>query len=430
MTLLNLAFETLLNTTTDMIFIKDINLVYRGASPQFVKMAGKNSADEIVGYTDYEIFADKKLAKRYEADDKKIIANQKDLVHFVEPITDVDGQPRYGSTSKYLLRDDNNEIVGILGITKDITMEYRARQHYQQELGYLFDLPEDTYDVDYIDVDDWRVIKQRRKNLWDNDLQGYQTIEETCESILNTLADKNCIAAEFYSNFEPTRLWEIYESGRHLLTYEYERRLHDDTLVWISNEIHFLMDADTGHLCVMILAKDINKSKQEEIKIIKAAKYDQMTMLFNRETAMDSIKNIIVHEENKSHALFMLDIDNFKALNDTFGHQAGDVFLINLAKELKKSFRDSDIIGRIGGDEFFIFVQNLYDMRQIEKKAEDILGIIRRAAQKYENINIGGSVGGSLYPKHGNNLDDLYTKADNALYEAKRAGKNQYKIAD
>ena len=430
MGLLNLAFETLLNTTTDMIFIKDINLVYRGASPQFVKMVGKNTVDEIVGYTDYEIFADKKLAKRYEADDKKIIAKQKDLVHFVEPITEVNGQPRYGSTSKYLLRDENNEIVGILGITKDITMEYRARQHYQQEIGYLFDLPEDTYDVGYFDVDDWRVIKQRRKNLWDNDLQGYQTIEEICEYILNTIVDKDNEAVEFYSNFNPDSLREIYESGRNLLTFEYERKMNDGSKFWISNEVHFLMDTDTGHLCVMLLGKDINKSKQEEIKIITAAKYDQMTMLFNRETAMDSIKKIIIHEENKSHALFMLDIDNFKTLNDTLGHQAGDMFLINLAKDLKKSFRDSDIIGRIGGDEFFIFVQNLYDRQQIEKKAEAILEIIRKAAQNYESINIGGSVGGSLYPKHGNTLDELYTKADEALYEAKRAGKNRYKIAD
>ena len=430
MGLINLAFENLLKNTSDMIFIKDINLVYQGASTQFVKMVGKNSTDEIVGHTDHEIFVDKQLAKRYESDDRKIIANQKDLLQFIEPITDADGQPRYGSTSKYLLRDENGEILGILGITKDVTTEYRMRKRYQQELEYLFDLPEDTYDVLYVDVDDWRVIKQRRKNLWDGDLSGYQTIEETCAYIIDAIANKDCEAMEFYKNFEPKKLWELYSSGRNSFVYEYERRLLDGSMLWIRNEVHFLMDADSGHLCVMLLAKDINDSKQEEFKIQKAAKYDQMTMLFNRETAMDNINSIISREESKSHVLFMLDIDNFKALNDTLGHQAGDSFLINLAKNLRKSFRDSDIIGRIGGDEFFIFVQNLYDIKQINKKAADILDIVREVADKYEGVNISGSVGGSLYPKSGNNLEMLYAKADKALYQAKRAGKNQYSISD
>lgn len=429
MGLIDLAFANLLQNTTDMIFIKDANLVYQGASAQFVKMVGKSSADEIVGYTDYEIFEDKQLAKRYETDDRKIIASQKDLVHFIEPITDADGQPRYGSTSKYLLRNENNEIIGLLGITKDVTTEYRTRKRYQQELGYLFDLPEDTYDVCYIDIDDWRIIKKRRKNLWDDDLKGYESIEETCAYIIDAIVDKDSEAMEFYKNFEPDKLREIYGSGRNTLTYEYERKLLDGSFLWIKNEIYFLVDVDSGHLCIMMLAKDINDSKQEEIKIINAAKYDQMTKVLNRETAMESIKNIITHKENKTHALFMLDIDNFKDLNDTLGHQAGDTFLINLATRLKDSFRDSDIVGRIGGDEFFIFVQNLFDIKQVERKAEGILDIVREISKQYPEVKVSGSVGGSLYPKNGNDLETLYTKADKALYAAKHAGKNQYRIS-
>jgi hypothetical protein len=69
------------------------------------------------------------------------------LLNFIEPITDIDGYPRYGHTSKFLVRDDNGKVLGILGISRDITKEYITRLRYQKELGYLFELPDDTYFV-------------------------------------------------------------------------------------------------------------------------------------------------------------------------------------------------------------------------------------------------------------------------------------------
>ncbi len=423
--LMELAFKLILKNSNDMIFLKDTNLVYQAVSMPFVKMAGKASADEIIGHTDSEIFSGQQLAKRYETDDHKILTTQKDLFHYVEPITDDNGHPRYGSTSKYLVRNEQNEIIGILGITKDITMEYLARQRYQQEFRYLFDLPEDTYAVCYIDVDDWRIIKQRRQNIAEGTLQACQTVEEICRYAVDSIVNRKNEAVDFYHNFVPAKLRDIYASGRSSLSYEYERRLSDGSTRWVHNEVHFLTDVDSGHLCVMLSVKDINESKQEEQKIINAAKLDQMTRVLNRETAMESIKQVLQHESDRLHVLFMLDIDNFKALNDTLGHQAGDEFLIKLASELKNSFRDSDIVGRIGGDEFFIFLRNVMEMNQIEKKAQDILRIVSDVAKNLQ-VKLSGSVGISLYPGNGKTLEVLYAKADEALYKAKHSGKNQY----
>lgn len=427
---MEIAFKLMLNNSADMIFVKNTELVYQAASLPFVKMVGKTSADEIIGHTDSEIFADQQLAKRYEGDDRKILASGNDLLNFVEPITDADGQPRYGSTSKYLLRNEENKVVGILGITKDITMEYRVRQRYQQELGYLFDLPEDTYAVCYIDVDDWRIIKQRRQQISEGTLQESQTVEEVCDYAIKSIVSQNNEAIDFYNNFVPAKLWEIYESGRGSLSYEYERKLSDGSVRWVNNEVHFLTDADSGHLCVMLSAKDINEDKQEEQRIINAARLDQMTKVLNRETAMEYIKQTIQRENDKLHALLMLDVDNFKALNDTLGHQAGDGFLIELAKKLKKAFRDTDAVGRIGGDEFFIFLRDVPEISLVEKKAGDILGIVSDAAKGYLQVEVSGSVGVSIYPENGKTLDGLYAKADEVLYKAKRSGKNRYIFAE
>ena len=106
-----------------------------------------------------------------------------------------------------------------------------------------------------------------------------------------------------------------------------------------------------------------------------------------------------------------------------------DKFLISFAKKLKHLFRESDVVGRIGGDEFFVLMRNVSEITQVEKKAQDILDAIVKVAQDYPNVPVSGSIGISLYPGNGRMLEELYQKADMALYEAKHSGKNAYYFA-
>lgn len=424
------AFEAIINNTEDIVFVKDEKLIYRAASEPFVKMAGKTHIDEIVGHSDLEIFDNKQLAARYIADDCRLFTSGKNLIDYIEPITDDCSSARYGSTSKYILKDESGRTIGILGITKDITKEYLARQRYQQEFRYLFELPEDTYAVCYIDVDDWRIICQRRQLISDGTIQECQTVEEMCDYAVESIVDKENEAAEFYRSFRADYLHDIYASGRRTLSYKYERKISDNTTRWVRNEVDFLTDIDSGHLCVMLSAKDIDKLEQEQQELERAARLDSMTMLLNHEASMESIKYILENESLTQHSLLMIDIDNFKELNDTLGHQAGDEFLIELAKELKNHFRESDIVGRIGGDEFFVLMRNVSEKEQIERKAVEILGIVKDVADNYLQVKLSGSVGISIYPDNGRTLEELYAKSDEALYEAKRSGKNKYVFAD
>jgi len=428
--LMGVAFTSMLENTKDMMFVKDANLVYVAASVPFVKMVGKEYISEIIGRTDMEIFEDKGLAERYATDDKKLIASGKNLVDYIEPITDENGQARYGSTSKYILYGSNGELLGILGITRDITRDYRVRQHYQQELKYLFELPEDTYAVSYIDIDGWRIISQRRQVIGDGTMQSCYTVERLCEAALESIVDEECEAYEFYQDFKPELLKEIYRGGNTNLSFEYIRRLSDGSERWVHNDVRFLTDVDSGHLCAMLTARDIEEQKREAQNLVEAATMDKMTMLFNRETTMGGIRQILVDEADKWHVLFMVDVDNFKALNDTMGHQAGDDFLIEMASRMKKCFREDDIVGRVGGDEFFVFMRNSPDMISVVKKAEDLLCAIQEVCAGYESIGLSASIGVSVYPNQGTTLEELYAKADDALYRAKRKGKNRYIFAE
>lgn len=423
------SFKVLMEHSKDMMFIKDADLVYRAASVAFVKMVGKETIDQVVGKKDSDIFEDKSLARRYVADDKKLMKSGKHLVDYIEPIPEENGQARYGNTSKYLLRGEDGKVMGIFGVTKDTTRDYIARQHYQQELRYLFSLPKDTYAVCFMDIDEWRVISQRRQVIENGSMQECETVEELVRFAKESIVDENSGAAVFYNNFNPEFLREIYDTGRINLSFRYQRRVGENMVRWVHNDIRFIVDVDSQHLCAMLSAKDIDEEKREEQKLVTAAKMDKMTMLYNRETTMESISRILREEPDYNHVLFMIDVDNFKTLNDTRGHQAGDEFLIDLASEIKHSFRETDIVGRIGGDEFFALMRNVPGDSITLRKAQELLDTIQEVCEDYTDLNLSSSIGISMYPQDGTTLEELYAQADGALYEAKRKGKNRYVFA-
>lgn len=423
--LINSAFKAMLENTRDMVFVKDANLVYVAASMPFVRMVGKQFVEEIVGHTDSEIFEEKALAKRYVEDDKKLMKGGKDLIDYLEPITEEGGKARYGSTSKYLLLGENKEIIGILGITKDVTREYITRQHYQKELKYLFELPKDTYAVSYIDVTDWRIISQRRQMIGESTLESCVSIESLIEAAINAIVDRESDVLKFYRNFKASVLKSVYSNGISDLSFKYQRKMSDGSIRWVHNNIKLMLDIDSDHLCAMLTAKDINAEKQHEKNLMESAHMDRMTKVLNRETTMENISRVLQEEADSCHVLFMIDVDNFKLLNDTLGHQKGDEFLIDFASQIQNCFRKNDIVGRIGGDEFFALMRNVEGIPEARKKAKELMADIQKVCAEYTIAQLSGSIGVSVYPEDGITLNELYAKADSALYDAKRKGKNQ-----
>ncbi len=428
--ILSAAFQTILGNTRDMMFVKDINLVYVAASPMFVQMAGKNSASEIIGYTDFDIFADRDLARRYVSDDRTLLQSGRDLVDYIEPIVDPNGQARYSSTSKYILTDKNHGgAIGILGIGRDVTQEYVIRQRHQQELKYLFTLPEKAYGAIYFDIDTWRIIEQRRHVTNGITMPQCEGIDQLRDMALNGIAgDKQ--ALHFYRNFTQKNMQKLYSSGRLSTSVKYHRRMSHDISRWVRDELHFLVDPTNGHRCVMFFTRDIEDEKEKELHLIRAADIDELTGLNNRAATMRHIREFLAGEGRDGvHALFIIDVDNFKAINDTFGHQAGDTFLTTLAERIKSCFREIDIVGRIGGDEFFAFMKNVPNLAGVGSKANLLLQKMIEAYTLDVSLSVSGSIGISIYGQNGTTLDELYASADEALYEAKRRGKNMFCFA-
>ena len=126
----------------------------------------------------------------------------------------------------------------------------------------------------------------------------------------------------------------------------------------------------------------------------------------------------------------IIDLDDFKHINDTWGHQAGDHCLQVCAKTLRDSFRASDLVGRLGGDEFIVLMRFITNRDAAKAKVENLIEALNHAQLGYEGARLNISIGVAMYPTDGTDVDTLYGRADKALYQAKHMGKNRACFAD
>ena len=159
----------------------------------------------------------------------------------------------------------------------------------------------------------------------------------------------------------------------------------------------------------------------------KAAENDPMTGLLNKTTSTRRIDEVA---HSGQGILMMIDLDSFKLVNDIYGHEKGDQILIKFAELLKSIMRSTDIIGRVGGDEFVAFCQNTKDERMLQERTEflnrKLTKLARECLAEDMNIPLGCSIGAVICPDEGNDFFTLYKKADQALYNVKSNGKHGY----
>lgn len=195
---------------------------------------------------------------------------------------------------------------------------------------------------------------------------------------------------------------------------------------WYKTAMSTIFDESGKAIRVVGVLNDIDEQKRKLQSAQESAMRDPLTQLYNKTSTRELIRHYI--DSTDGHGAFMmLDIDNFKQVNDTLGHLYGDAVLSELAHTLKSLFRDSDIIGRVGGDEFVVFMTNISDLAVIRTKAEKILSAFKRSFRK-ENTEQGlsCSIGVSVYPGNGSTYDELMEKADSSLYFSKSSGKDRY----
>ena len=215
-------------------------------------------------------------------------------------------------------------------------------------------------------------------------------------------------------------------------TAKYEKRYvrKNGQQIWIQVSVSIERDQNQAPLYFIRMIEDISRRKEVERRISFLAQHDRLTELPNRDLFMDRFSGSLSRARRKSKklALFFLDLDEFKEVNDNYGHEAGDVVLKTISRRLVACVRNVDTVARLGGDEFAIIFDEVENPRDVAPVAEKIIKQLSRTIviQSTCECNVGVSIGIAIYPENGDEIDRLMSAADDAMYESKRHGKNTY----
>ena len=204
------------------------------------------------------------------------------------------------------------------------------------------------------------------------------------------------------------------------LVHEFQLQDRDVVSSWIRIQVVKLRDG------IAITASDISARKADEERILHMAQHDALTGLPNRSVMEDRIGQAVKRARRYGGrmAVLLIDVDNFKHINDTFGHRTGDSVLCTVAARIRASLRDTDSLIRVGGDEFVVVVPELTYQHDLNRLQRKLLKNVREwQSIDSQTVQVTCSIGAAFYPDHGTSPDALISAADNAMYAAKRGGK-------
>lgn len=306
----------------------------------------------------------------------------------------------------------------------DITREMRDREELRLSLERHRIIMNQTRDV----IFEWDV-KDDTLIFSDNwgEKFGYQPITQ---DISDTIPLMGHLHSEDICNFMELR--ESMLQGSAYAQTEFRIQKADGDYIWCRARATGQRDDDRRLVKVIGVILDVDAEKRMVKRLQEKAERDALTGLYNKMTAQKRIENALYDsEKGDKDALMILDIDNFKLVNDRCGHLTGDALLVDVASGLKELFRSTDVLGRVGGDEFVVFLHGIPSEAFALERAEKIVNLFHALFQGgMEDVNISCSIGVAIGSSGAYGFQRLYDSADLALYKAKDQGKNQYVLFD
>lgn len=271
---------------------------------------------------------------------------------------------------------------------------------------------------------EWDIIKDTIifSENWEKKFGSLKVIEGISEKIY----ENNIIYKEDIKNFG--KLLNSIINGNTYEEAEIRLRKTNGDYIWCKIRITAMFDENGNIFKAVGVIIDIDKEKIKGEDLLFKSQRDSLTELFNKGNTQSMIEEYMESEGiNSNSALFVIDVDNFKAINDNLGHLAGDTVLKSISSMLEEVFSDNSIIGRIGGDEFIVFLKDISSEELLYKKADELVnGFGRNFAGETKEYKVSGSIGIAKYPEHGKSFEELFKNADKAVYFAKKKGKDNY----
>ena len=314
------------------------------------------------------------------------------------------------------------------GVIQDVTEEYSAKQTLQQRLNQLQALTELSSDWYWEQDENFRFVRFEGQLVKKGGKTGYPSLGKTRWEVgaLNMTEEdwaQHRAVLESHVVFKDFELQDLDYKGRPY---------------WMSLSGAPMFDADGKFLGYRGIGKNITERKRAEERIEKLAFYDALTGLPNRRLLVDRLQYALaaMGRDKTPGALLFIDLDNFKDLNDSRGHDVGDMLLQEVAQRLLACVRETDTVARLGGDEFVVMVQHLDgDVAQATARVEQVG---RKVLETLNRVYLLGalehhstpSIGVAMFSEQHQSVDELLKQADLAMYEAKAAGRNTMRFFD
>ncbi|MBA5635601.1 EAL domain-containing protein [Duganella sp. LX20W] len=406
--------QLIINQMPHQIFWKDLSARYKGCNSVFARAAGLERNEDVVGKTDDE-FPWSHNAVRIRADDREIVSSGQAQLNREEYMDQPDGRRQWFLINKAPLHDRAGRIIGVLGTIEDITERKRAELVMQLQaraldasvnaIAIVSNTPEgdqiDYVNPAFVQLTGYAEDEVRRRSLLLLDGDGDQAQRAALESALCSPHDATILQHLRDKHGQP--FWA---------------KLH-------VAPVHADDDSVSHHVCVLTDMTDTIRYQQQ---LEHQANYDALTDLPNRNLLADRLEQAIGYAQRYQHAVWVafIDLDNFKLVNDSLGHQHGDELLRTVAERLRACVRDSDTVARLGGDEFTLLLMETPHTPAAASLLRRVLeAVTAPVVLGSRQHTITCSIGVSVCPQDGVDAQQLLRQADLAMYRAKEAGRNQ-----
>lgn len=328
-----------------------------------------------------------------------------------------DGIQRLVYEQGEVFRDESGKATNMVSVVRDIT----EQKQIEEKLNLADNVFNSTAESIIVTDSDKRIL---RVNAAFETMTGYRNkdvLGKTPGELLKSGKHDEVFYESIWKEINENdqwhgEIWDRRKDGSHFLTRQ---------------NISSVKDLDGKVIQYFSVIMDITEKKRAEERIQYLAQYDQLTKLPNRSLFHDRLQHAIdraTRNKNKIGLMF-IDLDGFKNVNDTLGHQAGDELLQIIAERLTNIIRTEDTVARFGGDEFTVILEELQHSDGAIVAAKKVLQTVAEAAYlSGQEVSIGASIGISIYPDNGVDASILIKNADTAMYQAKKQGKNCYKF--
>ena len=326
-----------------------------------------------------------------------------------------------------LVKGSDGEVIEAIGTMEDISEEKRVKKRFAQEEQYRAALLSEAVIMWSVNLKKQQVIACSAEGA--DRMKGRESfpysdgfIRRICQYVhqedsarmTDMVQVNNMLAAYYTKKRELKELFRAAYPG-------------SDTYKWMMCTISLLTEPTMGAPVAFAYVRDVDEETRREIELSYSSERDPLTGLYNRRIISDKVEAAL-NNGTELCCLMMMDLDDFKGINDQYGHQEGDRVLRKMGKILTGAFRAEDLTARFGGDEFVVFLDHLPNRECALVRAEEVRRKINGLRTEGEEKRFSISIGLAFGPEDGDTFSSLYEHADEALYAAKRRGKNQIAV--